>query len=80
MSMNFSDIAILNIRGAEYCYVISGFSKSEAINLTLMKMGFLLDNKGMKEGKMYPPWLILDKIKHRIPSFLSQNTLMISSL
>ena len=33
MSMNLSDIAILNIQGADYCFIISGISKSEAINL-----------------------------------------------
>ena len=31
--MNFSDIAILNIKGADYRHIISGISKSEAINL-----------------------------------------------
>ena len=33
MSMNLSDIAILNIKGADYCYIISRINKSEAINL-----------------------------------------------
>ena len=33
MSMNLSDIAILNIKGSNYCCVISGISKSEGINL-----------------------------------------------
>ena len=33
MSMNLSDIAILNIVGADYCCIISGISKSEAIKL-----------------------------------------------
>ena len=33
MSMNLSDIAILNIKGSDYCCIISGISKSEAINL-----------------------------------------------
>ena len=31
--MNLSNIAILNIKGADYCCIISGISKSEAINL-----------------------------------------------
>ena len=35
MSMNLSDIAILNIKGADYCCIISRISKSEAINLML---------------------------------------------
>ena len=33
MSMNLCDIAILNIKSADYCCIISGISKSEAINL-----------------------------------------------
>ena len=33
MSMKLSDIAVLNIKGADYCYIISRISKSEAINL-----------------------------------------------
>ena len=34
MSMNLSDIAILNIKGSDYrCIIISGITKIEAINL-----------------------------------------------
>ena len=33
MSVNLSDIAILNIKGSNYCCIISGISKNEAINL-----------------------------------------------
>ena len=33
MSMSLNDIAILNIKGADYRCIISGFNKSEAINL-----------------------------------------------
>ena len=33
MSMNFSSIAILNIKGADYYCIISGISKMQAINL-----------------------------------------------
>ena len=33
MSMNLIDIAILNIKGANYRCIINGISKSEAINL-----------------------------------------------
>ena len=33
ISMNLSDIAILNIKGADYHCIISGISKSEATNL-----------------------------------------------
>ena len=31
--MNFSDIAILNIKSADYHYIIGEISKSETINL-----------------------------------------------
>ena len=33
MSLNFSNIPILNIHGADYRCIISGISKSEAVNL-----------------------------------------------
>ena len=33
MSMNLSDIAILNIKSADNCFIMSGISKTEAINL-----------------------------------------------
>ena len=33
MFMNLSDIAISNIKSADYCCIISRISKSEAINL-----------------------------------------------
>ena len=33
MSMNLTDIAILNIKGSDYCCIVTGISKSEAINL-----------------------------------------------
>ena len=33
MSMNLSDIAILNVKGSNYRCIISGISKSEALNL-----------------------------------------------
>ena len=33
MSMNLSNIVILNIHGADYCCIISGISKSEAVSL-----------------------------------------------
>ena len=31
--MNLSDVAILKIKNADYCCIISGIRKSEAINL-----------------------------------------------
>ena len=33
MSMNLSDVAILNIKSADYSCIIGGISKSETINL-----------------------------------------------
>ena len=33
MSMNLRDIAILNMKGADYCCIISRINKYEAINL-----------------------------------------------
>ena len=33
MSKNFSNIAILNIKGSDYCCIISLISKNEAMNL-----------------------------------------------
>ena len=33
ISMNLSDIAILNIKGSDYCCIISLISKNEAMNL-----------------------------------------------
>ena len=33
MSMNLSNIAISNIKGAEYCFIINKISKNEAMNL-----------------------------------------------
>ena len=35
LSINLSDIAILNIRSVDHRCIISGMSKSEAINLML---------------------------------------------
>ena len=32
MPMNFSDNVFLNIHGADYCCIIGGITKSEAIN------------------------------------------------
>ena len=41
MSMNLSDTAILNIKGADYSCIISRISKSEAINLMQDLVHFL---------------------------------------
>ena len=48
MSMNISDIAISNIKSADYCCIISGSSKSEAINL--MQKIDLAKKNGKKIG------------------------------
>ena len=34
MSVNLKDIAILNINGVDYCCLIDGISKCEAVNFT----------------------------------------------
>ena len=44
MSMNLSDIAILNIKGSDYCCIISLISKNEAI--ILMQNADLLEKSG----------------------------------
>ena len=33
MFMNLCDVAILNIKGSDYCFIISGISINEVINL-----------------------------------------------
>ena len=42
--MNLSDIAILNIKSADYCCIKSGISKSVAINL--MQIADLTEKTG----------------------------------
>ena len=37
MSMNLSDVAILNIKDSDYCCIISLISKNEAIKFDLKK-------------------------------------------
>ena len=44
MSLNLSDIAILNIKGSDYCCNISLICKNEAINL--MQNADLTENSG----------------------------------
>ena len=60
MSVNLSDIAFLNIKGTDYCCIISLISRNEAINLLqnadlTEKSGTLLNVKKvfsyMKMGK-----------------------------
>ena len=43
ISMKLSNIAVLSIKGADYCCIITGISKSEAINL--MQNIFLSEKK-----------------------------------
>ena len=45
MSMNLSDIAILNIKGVDYHFIISGISKSEAKKVDHYKTNFILTYK-----------------------------------
>ena len=44
MSVNLSDIAILNIKGSDYQCIISSISKDEAINL--MQNAYLTGKSG----------------------------------
>ena len=43
--MKLSDIAILNIKGSDYCCIISLISKTEAINL--MQNADLIEKSGI---------------------------------
>ena len=43
ISIKLSNIAVLSIKGADYCCIITGISKSEAINL--MQNIFLSEKK-----------------------------------
>ena len=51
MSMNLSNIAILNIKSSDYCCIISEIRKNEAINLVknidLTKKSRTLKNKNL---------------------------------
>ena len=47
--MNLSNIAILNIKGADYCCIISEISKSEAVNL--LKKADLKEERRKTLGK-----------------------------
>ena len=49
MSINFSDIAILSIKGADYRRIICGISKHEAINL--MENADLTEKRGTYKTK-----------------------------
>ena len=53
MSINLSDIGILNIKGSDYCRIISLISKNEAIKL--LQNADLTEKKSniMKSGKLW---------------------------
>ena len=53
MSINLSDIDILNIKGSDYCRIISLISKNEAIKL--LQNADLTEKKSniMKSGKLW---------------------------
>ena len=58
MSINLSDIAILNIKGSDYCCIISVMSKNKTINLLqnadlTEKSGKLWIKKTLKSLKAY---------------------------
>ena len=50
--MNLSDIAILNIKGSDYCYIISMFSKKEAIIL-IQNADLTEKSKALQNIKLY---------------------------
>ena len=67
ISMNLSDIAILNNKRADYCCITCGFSKSEAINLmpnaNLTEQNFLKDKNQLSHIKMSKVFLTFDIIE-----------------
>ena len=77
MSVNLSDIAILNIKGSDYCSIISLISKNEAINLmrnadltgkkrNIIKLKNLLSH--IKMGKEILPFGDIEVEKIILPS------------
>ena len=50
--MNLSNIAILNSKGADYCCIISGISKSGAINL-MQNINLTKSSRTLKKIKIY---------------------------
>ena len=60
MSGKLSNIAVLNIKGSDYCYIISGISKNEATNL---KQNTDLTKKGRTLWKIKNlfPYVKMDK-------------------
>ena len=52
MSMKLSDIVASDIKGADYCCIISGISKSEAINL-MQKINWSDKSRTLQNIKIY---------------------------
>ena len=50
MSMNFSGVAVLNIKGSDYACIISLISENEAINL--MQNAYLTEKNSLSRIKM----------------------------
>ena len=69
--MNLSNIALLNIKDSDYCCIISGISKNEAINLTLFRIGFFWDAHGW--GGKTP----LSEICHTYPAMMKPGTVIL---
>ena len=56
MSMNLSNIAFLNIKNADYCGIIIGISKTEAIKLLIieqLRYKFIRSSNLMKRMEIY---------------------------
>ena len=81
MSINYNNIAILHIKGAGYCCIISRISKDEAINL-MQDIDFTKNHKNNNNYYYIKKWvkgfqhlmiLKLKKVKfyhHRISAFI----------
>ena len=52
MSKNLSDIAIVNIHGVDYCCIISGINKNEAISL-MQNIGSSEKSRTLQNIKIY---------------------------
>ena len=50
MSMNHFNIYFLNIKGVNYCYIINGIGKSEAINL-MQNIDLTEKNKALQKSR-----------------------------
>ena len=61
MSLNISHIAILNIKGSDYCCIISLISKNETINL--------MENADLTKGKLIKHKKIIFILSKKILTF-----------